>query len=170
MNEQYAEMITAFPLFRGFTLDGAHMLLDCGEVRELSARSDAYRGGGCAHIRLARSHRQIGGFCRTPRTGSGAEPKPGPVRFWVNWLSYAAYRDPPQCGRPRTQPSCNGVRRAFRSLLLRNVFLSERIFRESLRTLIEKERSLIESLVGDLERYHELKQRRFMAITSSACH
>jgi CRP-like cAMP-binding protein len=37
---------------------------------------------------------------------------------------------------------------AFRSLLLRDVFLSERIFRESLRTLIEKERSLIDLLVG----------------------
>ena len=36
---------------------------------------------------------------------------------------------------------------AFRNLLLRNAFLSERIFRASLRTLIEKEHSLIESLV-----------------------
>jgi hypothetical protein len=36
---------------------------------------------------------------------------------------------------------------AFRSLLLRDAFLSERIFRESLRTLIEKERSLIDSLI-----------------------
>jgi CRP-like cAMP-binding protein len=36
---------------------------------------------------------------------------------------------------------------AFRSLLLQNVSLSERIFRASLRTLIEKEHSLIESLV-----------------------
>jgi len=36
---------------------------------------------------------------------------------------------------------------AFRSLLLRDAFLSQRIFRESLRTLIEKERSLIDSLI-----------------------
>jgi CRP-like cAMP-binding protein len=36
MNEEYAVMITAFPLFSGFTLDGAHMLLDSGEVKELS--------------------------------------------------------------------------------------------------------------------------------------
>jgi CRP-like cAMP-binding protein len=34
----------------------------------------------------------------------------------------------------------------FRDMLLRDVFLSERIFRESLRTLIDKERSLIDSL------------------------
>jgi CRP-like cAMP-binding protein len=36
---------------------------------------------------------------------------------------------------------------AFRSLLLGDPFLSQRIFRESLRTVIEKERSLIESLI-----------------------
>jgi len=36
MNEQYAVMITEFPLFQGFTLDGARMLLDCGEVKEFS--------------------------------------------------------------------------------------------------------------------------------------
>jgi hypothetical protein len=36
---------------------------------------------------------------------------------------------------------------AFRSLLLGDPFLSQRIFRESLRTVIEKERSRIESLI-----------------------
>ncbi|MDQ5846733.1 MAG: cyclic nucleotide-binding domain-containing protein, partial [Acidobacteriota bacterium] len=36
---------------------------------------------------------------------------------------------------------------AFRSLLLRDPSLSQRIFREALRTLIEKERSLIDALV-----------------------
>jgi hypothetical protein len=44
---------------------------------------------------------------------------------------------------------------AFRSLLLRDGFFSQRIFRESLRTLIEKERSLIDSLIrsqGDSNR------------------
>jgi hypothetical protein len=35
----------------------------------------------------------------------------------------------------------------FRSLLLRDGFFSQRIFRESLRTLIKKERSLIDSLI-----------------------
>jgi CRP-like cAMP-binding protein len=34
----------------------------------------------------------------------------------------------------------------FRGLLVKDVFLSERIFRYSLRTLIDKERTLIDSL------------------------
>lgn len=34
--EQYAEMILTFPLFKGFTLQGARILLDYGEVKEYS--------------------------------------------------------------------------------------------------------------------------------------
>jgi potassium efflux system protein len=41
---------------------------------------------------------------------------------------------------------------AFRRLLLCEPFLSERIFAQSLRTLIEKERSLIDSLVEQARR------------------
>ena len=36
MNEHCAVMITGFPLFKGFTLDGAHKLLECGQVKEFS--------------------------------------------------------------------------------------------------------------------------------------
>jgi len=36
---------------------------------------------------------------------------------------------------------------AFRTLLLRDPSLSQRIFREALRTLVEKERSLIDSII-----------------------
>lgn len=35
---------------------------------------------------------------------------------------------------------------AFRNLLLRHPLLSERIFKESLRTLVEKERALLDSI------------------------
>jgi hypothetical protein len=34
VSEQCAVLITGFPLFHGFTLDGARMLLECGEVKE----------------------------------------------------------------------------------------------------------------------------------------
>src|SRR5213593_1795627 len=36
MNEQYAKMITGFPLFQGYTVHGAQMLLECGDIREYS--------------------------------------------------------------------------------------------------------------------------------------
>ena len=34
MNEQHAELITGFPLFKGFTANGAKRLLAAGEVKE----------------------------------------------------------------------------------------------------------------------------------------
>ncbi len=33
MSEQYAELITTFPLFEGFTVNGTKRLIDAGEVR-----------------------------------------------------------------------------------------------------------------------------------------
>jgi CRP/FNR family transcriptional regulator, cyclic AMP receptor protein len=59
------------------------------------------------------------------------------------------------CGMPRAASVRASERSAvlqwnakeFRSLVLSDVFLSERIFRESLRTLVEKEQSLINSLM-----------------------
>ena len=61
------------------------------------------------------------------------------------------------CGTPRAasvvRPSKPTVilqwnAAAFRNLLLRYPLISERVFRESLRTLIEKERALIDSLTS----------------------
>lgn len=147
MNEQYAAMITAFPLFRGFTLDGAHMLLDCGEVKELSPGAMLIKeGDGPTFVLLVLSGKLEVFVERNGRDLVLSEAGPGTILGELAVL----------CGIPRsasvrtTEKSAvlQWTAAAFRSLLLHNVFLSERIFRESLRTLIEKERSLIESLVG----------------------
>ena len=45
MNEEYAALITGFPLFRGFTLDGAQMLLDCWRSQGVLSRRNAYQRG-----------------------------------------------------------------------------------------------------------------------------
>jgi CRP-like cAMP-binding protein len=147
MNEQYAEMITAFPLFRGFTLDGAHMLLECGEVRELSPGAMLIEEGDAPTFVLLVLTGKLEVFVeRHGRDLVLNEPGPGTILGELAVL----------CGIPRsasvraTENSAvlQWSAATFRSLLLRNVSLSERIFRESLRTLIEKERSLIESLMG----------------------
>src|SRR5437764_1110212 len=36
MNENYAELMTTFPLFEGFTVNGTKRLLDAGQVKELA--------------------------------------------------------------------------------------------------------------------------------------
>src|SRR6266576_2361232 len=45
MNDQYAEKIVGFPLFRGFTLAGARMLLERGEVKEYSPDEILFKEG-----------------------------------------------------------------------------------------------------------------------------
>ena len=146
MNEQYAVLITGFPLFKGFTVDGARMLLDSGEVKEFSPGEVLIKEGdeptfvllvltGRLQVFVQRQGRDLVLIDTGPGTILGelavlcAIPRSASVRASENSaaLQWSAA--------------------AFRSLLLRDASFSQRIFRESLRTLIEKERSLIDSLI-----------------------
>ena len=146
MNEQYAVMITGFPLFHGFTLDGARMLLDCGEVKEYSPGEVLLKEGDSPTFVLLVLTGKMQVFVeRQQRDLVLTDAGPGTILGELAVL----------CGMPRSasvRASENSAAlqwsaAAFRSLLLRDAFLSQRIFRESLRTLIEKERSLIDSLI-----------------------
>ncbi len=145
MNEQYAVLITGFPLFHGFTLDGARMLLECGEVKEYSPGEVLLKEGDSpTFVLLVLTGRMQVFVERQGRDLVLTDARPGTILGELAVL----------CGIPRSasvRASENSAAlqwsaAAFRSLLLRDAFLSERIFRESLRTLIEKERSLIDSL------------------------
>jgi CRP-like cAMP-binding protein len=147
VNEQYAVMITGFPLFHGFTLDGARMLLDCGEVKEYSSGEVLLKEGDSpTFVLLVLTGRMQVFVERQGRDLVLTDARPGTILGELAVL----------CGIPRSasvRASENSAAlqwsaAAFRSLLLRDAFLSERIFRESLRTLIEKERSLIDSLTS----------------------
>jgi len=146
MNEQYAEKIVGFPLFQGFTLAGARMLLECGEVKEYSPGEVLFKEGdlptvvllvltGKMHVFVERQGREL------VLTDVG----PGTILGELALL----------CGIPRSasvrtsekSAALQWSATAFRHLLLSNVWLSERIFKESLRTLIEKERTLIDTLI-----------------------
>jgi CRP-like cAMP-binding protein len=145
MNEQYAEMITRFPLFQGFTLHGAQMLLDCGEVKEYSPGEVLLKERDSPTFVLLVLTGKMQVFVeRQGRDLVLTDAGSGTILGELAVL----------CGIPRSASVRACERSAvlkwnatdFRKLLLNNVFLSERIFRESLRTLIEKEQSLIESL------------------------
>lgn len=146
MNEKYAVMIPDFPLFRGFTLDGAHMLLDGGKIMELPPGELLINEGDQPTFVLLVLTGKLEVFVeRKGRDLVLSEVGPGTILGELAVL----------CGIPRSA-SVRGTEEsavlqwtaaAFRSLLLNNASLSERIFRESLRTLIDEEHSLIESLV-----------------------
>jgi len=146
MNEQYAVLITGFPLFKGFTVDGARMLLDSGEVKEFSPGEVLIKEGDePTFVLLVLTGRLQVFVQRQGRDLVLADAGPGTILGELAVL----------CGIPRSasvrasekSAALQWSAAAFRSLLLCDVFLSERIFRESLRTLIEKERSLIDSLI-----------------------
>lgn len=157
MDTQYAAMIAEFPLFQGFTVQGAQRLLERGEVKEYAAGEVIFREGdpptsvmvvlaGKIQVFVEREGEDIlltdvlpGGvlgelavLCAMPRSASLRASEQAVVLLWS-----AA---------------------AFRNLLLRYALLSERIFRESLRTLIDKERSLIDSLAASRNHDKETDQ------------
>ena len=146
MNEHYAELITGFPLFQGFTVHGTKRLLDAGEVKECAIGSVLLKEGDSANFVLLVLTGKLEVFVeRDEKDLVLTESRPGTILGELAVL----------CGIPRSasvrakedSDVLQWSDEAFRRLLLRDPSLSQRIFREALRTLIEKERSLIDSLV-----------------------
>jgi len=145
MNEQYAVTITGFPIFQGFTLDGAKMLLESGAVKDY-ARGDVLlkEGDAPTFVALVLTGKMQAFVEREGRDLILTDAGPGTILGELAVL----------CGIPRSASVRASEQSAilqwsaavFRNLLLRDAFLSERIFRQSLRTLIDQERSLIDSL------------------------
>jgi len=146
MNEQHAELITGFPLFKGFTVNGARRLLDSGEIKAHQPGDVLLKAGDKADFVLLVLSGALEVF--VDRGGEHlvlTEAKPGTILGELAVL----------CGIPRSasvkakeeSSVLEWTDEAFRTLLLRDPSLSQRIFREALRTLIDKERSLIDSLI-----------------------
>lgn len=147
MSHQYAELIPGFPLFSGFTVDGATRLLNSGEVKEYKADEVLLKEGDKADCVLLLLTGKLEVFVH--RSGEDVvltETNPGTVLGELAVL----------CGIPRSasvraQENSTVLEwsdDAFRTLLLRDPHLSQRIFSQILRTLVDKERALIDSLIS----------------------
>jgi CRP/FNR family transcriptional regulator, cyclic AMP receptor protein len=145
-NEKYSELITTFPLFEGFTTNGANRLLNSGEVKECVAGEVLIKEGDKADFVLLLLTGGLEVF--VDRSGNDVvltESKPGSITGELAVL----------CGIPRSasvrtqEPSAvlKWDEEAFRTLLLRDPSLGHRIFSQILRTLVDKERALIDSLI-----------------------
>lgn len=146
MNEQYADLMTTFSLFNGFTANGAKRLLAAGEVIEHERGNGLMAEGDNSDFVLLVLTGKLEVFIE--RDGQHlvlTEAGPGTILGELAML----------CGIPRSasvrakeaSTVLQWSDEAFRTLLLRDPSLSQRIFREALRTLVEKERSLIESVI-----------------------
>jgi CRP-like cAMP-binding protein len=154
MNEQYAAIITSLPLFKGYTSHGAQRLLECGEVKEHAPGELLFSEGDQPTSVLLILTGELQVFVE--RQGRSVVLKnEGPGKI-VGELAVL-------CGIPRSASVRVGEQStvlqweasAFRNLLLGDVFLSEKIFRESLRALIETEQSLITSLANSQDSHNQ---------------
>ncbi len=148
MNEEYATMITALPLFQGYTIAGAQRIVRAGKINAVSRGEVLFREGdaadsvllvltGTLQVYVERHGKdmvltdagpstilgELAVLCGIPRSASVRVVEDSTVLQW-----------------PESE---------FRGLLLKDVSLSHRIFRESLRTLLDKEKSLIQSLTDE---------------------
>lgn len=146
MNEQYAELVTRFPLFQGFTTNGAQRLLNAGVVKEHPAGAVLLKEGDTSDFVLLVLSGNLEVFVE--REGKDlvlTEASPGTILGELAML----------CGIPRSasirakenSAVLEWPDDAFRTMLLRDPSLSQRILGQALRTLVDKERSLIESLI-----------------------
>jgi len=145
MNEHYASIIAGLPLFKGYTPHGTQRLLNLGEVKERKAGELIFKEGDKPSVVFLVLTGRLQAFVeRKGRDLILDDAGPGTI---IGELAVL-------CGIPRSA-SVRVIEDAnvleweaqdFRGLLLGDAFLSERIFRESLRTLIENEQLLIASL------------------------
>ena len=140
VNEQYALMITGFPLFHGFTLDGARMLLDCGEVKEYRTDEVLFKEGIAPFVLLVVPVMQV--FVeRQPRDLLLTDAGPGTI---LGELAVLCGISPSASVRASQKSAVlQWSAPAFQPTLLRDAFLIGANIPKSLRTLIEKEQSPI---------------------------
>jgi len=146
MNENYAELLTTFPLFAGFTVNGTKRLIDAGEVKDLAAGQLLLKEGDAADFAVLILTGRIEVFVE--REGKElvlTEATPGDLLGELALL----------CGIPRSASArakenstvLEWSDETLRMLLLRDRSLAQRIFRETLRTLVDKERELLDTLI-----------------------
>ena len=140
MSTSYESLIPTFPLFEGFTAHGAQRLLENGTIIQCPAGATVFSEGETAYNVLLVLAGDLQVFVRR---GDGdvvlASATPGTI---VGELAVL-------CGIPRAASVRAAVDSAvlewsdasFRRLLLSDVLLSQRIFSQALRSLIDKERA-----------------------------
>jgi potassium-dependent mechanosensitive channel len=146
MIEEYAAMITGLPLFKGYTSDGAKRMLSAGEIKAVSSGEVLFKEGDPPAFVLLVLKGKLQVYVERHGkvmvlTDAGPSKILGELSVLCGIQRSASVRVVEDSTILQWEAS------EFRGLLLKDVFLSERIFRESLRTLIDKERALIDSLV-----------------------
>lgn len=145
MHQRYAEIMMSFPMFEGYTIHGVHELIDRGRLRELDAGGVLFREGDPSKTAVLVLTGQIELFLerhgrRLALTGAA------PSRMFGELALLSG--TPRTCSARAAIPSAVVEWEAdpFRRLMVTDVVLSERIFREVMTTLVEEEQALLNAL------------------------
>jgi CRP-like cAMP-binding protein len=147
MSAAHESLIPTFPLFDGFTAQGARRLIEHGHVKEVGAGAVLFDEGETASVVLLVLAGDLQVFVR--RGDKDVVLASATAGTIVGELAVL-------CGIPRAASVRAAVdstvlewsAASFRRLLLGDVLLSQRVFGQALRTLVDKERALIDSLTG----------------------
>jgi CRP-like cAMP-binding protein len=150
MNEEYAAIITGLPLFKGYTADGAKRMLSCGEIKAASSGEVLFKEGDPPEFVLLVLKGKLEVYVE--RHGKDMVlTDAGPSKILGELSVLCGIQRSASVRVVEDSTVLQWEAAEFRGLLVKDVFLSERIFRESLRTLIDKERTLIDSLIQSEE-------------------
>lgn len=146
MNEEYAPLVAGLPLFKGYTTQGAQRIIGAGQIKVMSPGEVLFNEGDAPHFVLLVLKGKLQVYVerkgkRMVLTEAGPSTILGELAVLCGMKRSASVRVIDESTVLQWEAD------EFRGLLLKDVFLSERIFRESLRTLIEKERALIDSVI-----------------------
>jgi CRP-like cAMP-binding protein len=148
MNEQYATEMTRFPLLQGFTLAGAQMLMESGEATRYAPGEIVFKQGDESSFTLLVLSGTLQVFLTRPQGELHlSEAEPGTILGELGVICKI-----PRSASLRAKSECVVLvwqAMEFRKLLIRQNLLAERVLGQSLRNLIEKEHSLVDSLTSD---------------------
>jgi CRP-like cAMP-binding protein len=145
MDSRYAELLTTFPMLDGYTVHGLSVLFERGRVRELSTDDILFREGEVATFVVLVLTGKVDLFVeRDGRELSLHEAGPSRLLGELAVLAGVERLMSARAAGPTVVIEWNA--NAFRRLLSSDAQLSERIFRETYRSLVEEKQSLIGAL------------------------
>jgi CRP-like cAMP-binding protein len=145
MKEDYAEQIARFSLFEGLNSRETQALIELGAIQHMVPGEIAFLEGAAADFVFLILEGELEVFV-TRRKGNAVIATQGPGCI-VGEL--AVFCGMPRAASVRAAIPCTILKwqaEAFRQMLLSKPVICERVFRQSVSGLIEKEKSLMESL------------------------
>ena len=146
MSDNYALIMTNFPFLQGFTLAGAQMLMESGEIKNYGPGEVLFREGDAARFALLVLDGKLEVFVeRAGRDLVVREVAPGTVIGEIAVLCRSSRSASVRAAQQSTVLQWSAE--AFSVLLLRHPIFAERVLRDALSTLVESEKALIAEIV-----------------------